>query len=285
MTITAVRLVDGSREMPLLGRDELRLQNIDVPFPEVRAIEEPRTDDDGTRDTTTRHGSRAVSVQLRVVDNLPQIVDEISGFLHPSARPYLHVADGGWEGERRLRLRVDQQSSPMSADLYPFARDVQVQWTAPDGVWEAVDVTTVTVNADTGVLTGRTYPLVFPRTYPATMAAGALEHTNPGNTWSHYVARLYGPCNGPRLTNDTTGQSLIFTEGLNLAAGEYLEVDTRARSALLLSQAGASRLGFVDFAVSEWWRLAPGVNETRYHPVSGVEPGSAAVIEYHPMWL
>jgi hypothetical protein len=283
--LTSVRLVDGPREMALSGRSDLRLQSLDVPFPAVRAVTEDRTDDDGTRDSTMRHGPRAVSVQLRLTEGLASLTDELNGFLHPSARPYLHVTDDEWAGERRLRLRVDQQSAPMSVDLYPFARDVQAQWVVPDGVWEAAEPVEFVVNADTGTLTGRTYPLSFPRTYPTTMAAGALDHVNPGSTWQHFTARLYGPCNGPRLTNDTTGLSLVFTEDLALPAGDYLEVDTRDRTAYYLSQAGASRLGFVDFAASTWWRLAAGVNRLRYHPVSGVDAGCAAVIEYRPAWL
>jgi hypothetical protein len=283
--LTSVRLVDGSREMALSGRSDLRLQALDVPFPAVRAVAEDRTDDDGSRDSTTRHGARAASVQLRLTERLAALTDELNGFLHPSARPYLHVLDDEWAGERRLRLRVDQQSAPMSAGLYPFARDVQAQWVVPDGVWEATEPVSFTVNADTGTLTGRNYPLAFPRTYPTTTAAGALEHTNPGSTWQHFTAWLYGPCNGPRLTNDTTGLSLVFTEELVIPAGEYVEIDTRDRTALHLSQAGASRLGQVDFAASTWWRLAPGVNRLRYHPVSGVEAGCAAVGEYHPAWL
>lgn len=285
MTITAVRLVDGAREMSLSGRDDLRLHSLDVPFPDVRSVVEPRSDDDGVLDTTTRHGARAAAIQLRLTDRLAQLVDELNGFLHPSSRPYLHVTDDEWGGERRLRLRTDQQSSPLGVDLYPFARDVQVQWVVPDGVWEQSQLVTVMVNADTVDLAGLTFPISFPLAWPETQAAGAALHGNPGNTWAHYVARLYGPGNGPRLTNDTTGQSMIFTPALSIAAGEYVEINTRDRTALLLSQQGASRLGFVDFGMSQWWRLAPGVNQLRYHPVSGVGAGSAAIIEYHPQWL
>lgn len=285
MTITKVRLVDGPREMSLSQRDDLRLRNLDVPYPAVRAVTEDRADDDGSRDTTNRHGARAVGIQLRIIDRLSAIVDELGGFLHPSARPYLHVTDDEWSDERRLRLRVDQQSAPMGTDLYPFGRDVQVQWVAPDGVWEQAQSVSFTVNADTGVLTGRTYPLSFPRTYPTTQAAGALEHTNPGNSWQHYVARLYGPCVGPRFTNDTTGQTLAFTDQLVIPAGDYVEVNTQDRTAYYLSQAGASRLNNIDFANSQWWRLAPGLNRLRYHPISGVEAGSAAWGEYRPAWL
>jgi hypothetical protein len=284
VALTSLRLVDGSREMVLHPRTDFFLTGMDVPLPAVRAVAEDRTDDDGSRDSTARHGARAASLEFRAFDTPMALVDELTSYLHPAARPYLHMADDEWGGERRLQLRVDQFSGPMSRTSHVY-RDVQAQWVAPDGIWEAVEPVSFTVNADTGELTGRTYPLTFPRTYPVTTAAGALEHTNLGSTWAHFTARLYGPCNGPRLTNDTTGESLVFTEDLVVAAGEYVEIDTQDRTALYLSQAGASRLNQVDFAASSWWRLARGVNRLRYHPVSGVEAGCAAVGEYHPVWL
>jgi hypothetical protein len=97
--------------------------------------------------------------------------------------------------------------------------------------------------------------------------------------------RLYGPCAGPRYTNDLTGERLEFSEDLVISAGEYLELDTRERTALYMSDPDASRLHLMNFEVSTWWRLAPGVNRLRYNPISGVEVGSQAYITYHPAWL
>lgn len=284
MAVTAMRLVDGAREMLLHRRTDLFVTSLDVPFPAVREVSEDRADDDGTRDATSRHGARAVSLELRAVDSPAALVDELVGFCHPSARPYLHLVDDEWGAERRLRLRVDQQSAPMPRTSH-LVRDIQAQWVAPDGIWEQTEPLTVVINADTGTLAGRTYPLRTPRTYPMTLPAGAYDHTNPGNTWQHYTARLYGPCNGPRLISDTVGETIAFSSALSIPAGEYVEVDTRDRSALYLSQTGASRLDLVDFATTSWWRLAPGRNQLRYQPISGVQAGCAAVIDYHPAWL
>jgi hypothetical protein len=68
-----------------------------------------------------------------------------------------------------------------------------------------------------------------------------------------------------------------------LGAGEYVEIDTRARTADLMSLSN-SRLNLLDFAVTSWWRIEPGDNQIRYNPTIS-DAGSAAVITYRPAWL
>lgn len=282
---TDVRLVDGEREMQLLDRPDIAKLEIDVPLPAMREDVEDRTDDDGSEDHTAYHGSRAVSVGLRGIDEgVDAVVAELGYFMNPRRRPYLVVSHTDWIQERRLRLRASQGGAPQAGPLYPYARDVQAQWVAPSGVWEAAERTLLVINADADT-SGRVYDMVTPRTYPSSASSGLTLHDNVGSTDAHFIARLYGPCRGPRLTNETTGDSLVFAETLELAAGEYIEVDTRNHTVFLNSDPDATRLSFFDFVASRWWRLAPGVNALRYHPASGVGPGSAAEIEYAPAWL
>lgn len=281
---TSVRLVDGAREMDLLNRLDIAKLELDVPLPAARADVEDRTEDDGTEDRTAHHGARAVSIGLRGLDDPDAVVAELGGFVHPASRPYLVATNTGWIQERRLRLRVDQGGAPQAGPLYPFARDVQAQWVAPSGVWETSAESMFVVPADLAGI-GRVYDLVTPRTYPSSTSTNLILHTNPGLTFSHFVARLYGPCRGPRLTNETTGESITFGESLELVAGEYLEIDSRAHTAYLLSDPDASRLGDLDFLTSQWWRLVPGLNQVRYHPSAGVGAGCTAEVDYRPAWL
>lgn len=287
MRLTSVKLVDGSREMVLLPRmaDGVRLTGLSAPFPDVREVTEDRTDDDGTRDTTSLFGARAVSVELLVTKAPRSIEDELSRFMHPRSRPYLVVADEGWPGPRRLRLRSAGMDAPLEVDLPQRMRRIQAQWRAPDGVWEAAEETGETVSADLDVTDGRTYPKTYPWAYPATLAAGATLITNPGSVPAHFAARLYGPCSGPRLVNETTGEQIYFRTALTLAAGEYVEIDTRERTALAMSRADASRLTYLDFEESSWWRIEPGENKIRYAPRANAAAGAAAVITYRAAWL
>lgn len=286
MTLTSVKIVNGSHEMVLLPRmsEGVRLTGIDVPYPGVREVSEPRADDDGEDDTTALFGARAASVDLLVSKNPRAVEDELSKYMHPRLRPYLVVEDDEWSAARRLRLRADQYASPLTVDLPQSFRRIQAQWKVPDGVWEAAEQSEETVAADISTdSSGMSFPLSFPLAFDTTQATGATLITNPGGIPAHFTARLYGPCTGPRLINETTGEQLRFKTALSLAAGQYVEVSTRDRSANLLST-GNSRLTFVDFEATSWWRLEPGQNEIRYAP-SDADAGAQAVILYRPAWL
>lgn len=285
--LTSVKLVDGAREMRLLPRQDqgVFLQNLDAPSPSIREVVEDRTDDDGARDTTLLFGSRAVGIELLVTQDARAVEDELSRYLHPRSRPYLVVEDTGWSQARRLQLRVDQFSAPLTTDLPRDARKIQVQWKAPDGIWEASEQDEVTVGADIATAGGgMSFPISFPMSFAPTMATGATTVTSVGAVPSHFIARLYGPCTGPSLVNTTTGEQITFKSSLSLGAGEYVEVDTRERSANWLSDASISRLGDVDFTATSWWRLEPGDNDIRYLPADA-DAGSEAVVFYRAAWL
>lgn len=284
MAITAARIEDGSRTMVLMPRADIRLQELDVPYPAMREDVEDATDDDGTDDSTQVHGARAAAVQLMVLSNPRAVEDELGRFMHPRTRPYLVVTDDEWLAPRRLQLRTDQVGMPIGVDLAPSQRKVQAQWKVPSGIWEAASETQVTVAADVSPTVGRTYPKTYPWSYPATLSSGATIVTSDGSTPSHFTARLYGPCSAPRLINGATGEQIAFTTGLTLAAGEYVEIDTRDRTAFLLSQPQASRLGLIDFEATSWWRIEPGDQPVRYVPASA-QAGAAAVITYRAAWL
>jgi hypothetical protein len=282
---TSVRLVDGTREMVLLPREGLRLQGHDVPMPAVREVTEERTDDDGEDDTTELHGATSCSRELFATQTPAAFEEELGRFLHPRSRPYLVAADDEWSQERRLRLRISQFGGPRGVDLPRTTRRIQAQWKVPDGIWESADLVEETVNAD--IVTesvGFTLPVTLPVTLAATTGTGTSQISNVGGTPVHHVTRLYGPCAGPRLVNETLDEEITFTDSLVLGSGEYVEIDTRARSAYLDSNTSLSRLSDVDYTVSSWWQIEPGDQLIRYAP-SAVMGAAAAVITYRPAWL
>lgn len=284
MAVTAVSLVDGDRQMVLYPRDDLVLMTLAPASPQVRVVSEPRPNGDGIIDTTSHYGGRQLAVDLLAIDTPAAIHDELTAFTHPAARPYLTVADDEWAQTRRLRLRVDQWSDPLSADQSPTIRAMQVQWFCPDGTWEAADEQPLTMSADIPSSVGRSYPRVYPMSYAATLSTGALETVNVGNAPSNYVAKLYGPCSAPRLINSTTGEELSFTSSLVLGAGEYVEVDTYNKTAYLNSDTTQSRLSTLDFDVSTWWLIARGLQTIRFTGTDA-STGSQAEIFYRPVWL
>jgi hypothetical protein len=85
--LTEIKLVDGNREMLIRPRAGIAHTSLDVSFPSIREVTANRTDDDGARDTTFRHGAAAVSLALRLYQGggTRAIVDELRA--HRQAQP------------------------------------------------------------------------------------------------------------------------------------------------------------------------------------------------------
>lgn len=312
MPIAAARLeADDLTTFPLERDEGIIVSELDIGFPAIRGVVEERPEADGEVDETAYIGARAVvlsgtiagvpAISTRTYRQLsyfgiyvapvPEeivttpaisrqtVMDRLRAFLRPDVRPYLIYrleADGS---ERRIRLRADQHSTPI---VRPGSAEFSVAFRGPDGIQEAVAASSSTADAtaDEG---GRQYPLVFNRSYPASPTLGVVTVTNAGNAFAYPVLKLYGPATGPAIENQTLGKALEFP-GLVLAAGEHLEIDTRAKTIRLDGSASQSRYEELDFETSTWWALAPGANAVRYYP-SGFAAGAEAVIEFRSTWL
>lgn len=288
--ISYLALVDGDTEFvfqdsTIPNRDEVIWTSLKVGSPDIRASVQDRVGSDGTYDRTQFHGARNVSLECRLSDAPASKLDTLLGFLHPHKRPYLVLTDSDWVGSqtRRLLLRSDQWSDDIT-NTSSWWRDVQLQWVAPDGVWESFDLYSYSVEASGGA-TGRVYDLVSPRTYPVSGGSGVISVYNPGSSQVDWVARLYGPCTGPRLTNDHTGEALVFKSSFSLGAGEFVEVNSRDFTVFANGDSSLSRTHQLSFGNSVWWRLDPGSTNVRYNPISGVDAGCRAEFEFRPTWL
>lgn len=287
--ITGLRLIDGDNELDLYpGIDGIEPQNLTLGSPDSREVASVRTDADGSQDTTKHFGSRAVSLSLMLYEDPAQIavlLDEIAAYLHPASRPYLYVTDDGWAQERRILLRTDQWSAPYTGYASSLQRAVQLQWKAPDGVWEDTTQVTTVVPVDAPSTAGLPMPAVMPATFNAGTGAGARIFTNTGTVPLQWSARLYGPCTAPRLANETTGEAIVFKTSMVLNAGDYLDIDSRARTVLLLGDSSNSRLADVDYSQSTWWTLAVGDNQIRYNPATLPSAGAYAEFYTRTQWL
>lgn len=289
MAVRRVRLDDDDLgEVVLLDlsaapRADLFLQRFEVSSPAVREVVDDRVGD-GVDDRSEFVGAAAVSVGLRLCDTPQATFEQLRPYISPRRRPWLYVQDSDWSVERRIRLRGVSWPGERTG-LGDRLRDVQLQWTAPDGTWQAADETEVVIVAQVGGAAGRVYPLDTPRTYPTTTSQGVADVVNSGDVPVAFRARLYGPCTAPRLSNDATGETIKFGDDLVIPAGEYVEIDTGAQTAYYLSDPDSSRLHMLDFDLTEWWRLPTGTTDVRYHPASGVAAGCEAVVTVRPEWL
>lgn len=284
MTVTSVRLVNGSSSMDLLPNDNITITNLDKGYPEIREVVSPNPDYPGTHDLTRLYGSAAVTLDLEVYNTPSELIRQLSQYLLPRSRPYLVVTDTEWSSTRRISLRPSQFGGPVTGGVDHIYRQAQVSWIAPKGVWESDTLTTVSISADTGTSAGLTFSVIFPVTWPAGTQAGLAELASDSTLDVFPVLRMYGPCTGPQVTLENTSETLKFLSSLVLSAGEYVEVDTEARTALL--NGTVSRLSDLDYSVSEWITLRAGeTNRVRYHPASGVGTGSHLEILYRNAWL
>jgi hypothetical protein len=259
----------------------------------VRAVSEDRAFADGALDTTQWLSAAAVTIDLAAVNTVTPVLttlDQMAGLLLPFARPYLVVTDSEWAAPRQIQVRFDSHTHPYEQDNY---RAVQLAFKAPRGQWEDTTIQQFTLAADvtdtTGFVFDDTHGAVVTDTagfvFQPSTSAGSSIVTIAGNARPVWTARMYGPAAGPVLSNDTTGQSIAFQSSLILGAGDYLELNSLNRTALMLSQPDSSRLSFMDFTASEWFPLDPGVNRLRYHPVSGVSAGAICTVTVYPVWL
>jgi hypothetical protein len=288
VTVTKIRLFDGARELVLGGRDNTRddilVHKINPGSPTVRTVAEDRTGAHGQYDTTRYYSGRVVEMVATVWS--PSLLREITTYLSPALRPMLGITDPDiYDGERFLLLRRDNFTPGDIDHMAHIRRPLQFQWACPTGAWQATDPVTFELNAETEDPAGITFPIEFPISFPAAQPRGRVLHTNPGTEPADQVARLYGPCRGPRYTNDTTGETLAFTTDLVIGLGEYVEIDTANHTAYYLSDPAATRAHFLDYTVSTWWQIPPGQSVVRYHPTSEVDAGSGSVTTYRPAWV
>lgn len=288
MTIRSLYLDDQQGNIfTLVPNPLVSVSGIAIGLPEVRAVSEYRSDTDGTRDSTALIGARPVSITAELYSTPAALADAWRAFMAPRKRCYLYCNDSEWVGVRRILLRADQWSDPIAQGADDIYRAVQAQWKAIDGLWEDANATVVTIGAYAPGSTGMTFTggMKFPIAWTAGVASTGTIITNAGAMPLHYTAQLYGICTGPVLINDTTGQQIAFTTVLSIGAGSYVAVDTRARTANLLSDPAQSQLMNMDFVNSAWWQLQPGDNSIRFVPTSGVTTGSSALITYRQTYL
>ena len=229
MTFVSISLVDpvSGTVVPILPRAGISVNTLDIAA-SARAIELDRVDGHGTYDITRWLGSAAVSLTMQLWDDADSgqtaagFWDELSMLLSPNLRPVLLCDNDAWDAPRQITLRFDSDTKPLSD---PTVWPVQVSWKAPMAMWEAVVPAEYFINATIAGVTGLLFTssgLIFAPAagivFTGTAQTAEAIVTN-GAFDTQWQARLYGPCSGPVLGNDSAGQALVFQSGLTIAAG------------------------------------------------------------------
>jgi hypothetical protein len=254
-----------------------RVASLDVAFPTVRAVVAALPTRDGDYDTTALFGPRVVTIAGSLIPSAAgtrqAALAALAHWCQPRLRPRLVYAVDAGMPPLAIGLRGDQMSAVYDN---PTVSAFQVSWVAPDPVSYSLDVNQITVQPQqTSALAGRAYPLTFPRTYPAAgpggSGQGSIENDGDYPTWPTF--RFYGPCTGPAVYwVNPTGGAVVFTTALQVNAGDYLEVDTFAQTALINGLTGASRYSYLDFTQTVWQPAYAGVTVIRFAPATFSDP-------------
>lgn len=144
----------------------------------------------------------------------------------------------------------------------PAAGKFSVDLIMPDPYWYGPAVTDVSsaVSPASGVV----FPIVFPVVFGTPGNPGTVTVENKGDVDALPLIRLHGPLENWDVILIGSGKRLSFSGPL--AEGEFLEVDTSARTVKLGGT--SSRYGWLSLD-SEWFTLPPGRNTLRVTTQTG----------------
>ena len=122
--------------------------------------------------------------------------------------------------------------------------------------------------------------LTLPTTVPFPIAAVVTDNTvtivNDGNIEAPARLRITGPVQAPRVRHAEQGRELLF--GINLSAGQFLDVDLDEHTVLL--NGTANRRGVV---VGQWFTLPPGAQELAFD-AAAFDAAATCVVTWRSAW-
>lgn len=159
----------------------------------------------------------------------------------------------------------------------------QLAFVAPDPRRYSAELTTVSTGL-TEYLSGLVTPFTTPFTIYTVLSSGLLDLTNTGRAESGLTVRIDGPIAGPQLVlQRPDGSVQMLSINIDLAAGQFLLIDSKKRTALL---DGVSTANFRGSSQWGWdkFPLLPGVTSLRF--LGSDETNTAqATVSYRSAWL
>lgn len=260
---------------------------LDLGYGAVRTITQPKVDQDGILDQSEHLGDRPITCQVRAKDATWEQVQALRGYLHPRHRSTMTLRNlPGGHPDAIATVRGSAVAAPFVArDLRVSRQNITAQWIVPSAVLESADLHQVIVRpSGTGTAPGRAYDLTFDRTYPAAPVDGTTIVTNAGQGLAYPTVRIYGPITGPAITHLGTGQT-ISLPALTVNAGDYLELDLRARTVRYNGLATDSRRHLIDYTTTRWWAIEAGSQQIRLTAISGIDPTTQATVTWRDTYI
>lgn len=179
-------------------------------------------------------------------------------------------------GERRVYVRTSRRDLPVDQAwaLRESRAAVELVATDPRIYDETQQSDSVGLPTATG---GWSFPWSFDWSFGGGGIGGTIFANNAGTFPAPLTVRFDGPVTDPRITNVTLGQVLELD--LTVASGQYVELDTLARTVLL--NGTANRYEALSNA-SRWFDLDPGTNELAFQ---GTGSGSTVTVTWRSTWI
>jgi hypothetical protein len=209
-------------------------------------------------------GSRVVSADIMAVTGAGAQIDAVASsfapFMVPSARPVLHyVLDRPGNAERTITLRASAYTWPIAG---AYQRSIHLAWVAADPVIVDPTIQSATAWAGTGGANGRTYNLIFNRSYPqGTQAPTIAIVQTHGDLPIKPKLRIYGPITGPSVPGTVSPgniQSIVkLVSSYRIDVGHWLDIDTNAKTAYVDSDPNQPAMSSIDWASTIWPVIPP----------------------------
>jgi hypothetical protein len=104
-----------------------------------------------------------------------------------------------------------------------------------------------------------TFPHILgPNTGFTVVGLGGVDVVSSGDESTGIIATINGPCDNPKLANNTTGEYIKIL--LSLIAGDVLVIDMENATVFLNGQ---TAIKYLDIA-SSFWKLQPGTNLIKF---------------------
>lgn len=284
------QLNDGQSVFALNKENGIVPQRVNLGSPVVRKVSQSRAGTNGEINRTKFFGGRVITAHFGIahemtgsIDHDLYVIDQLREWGDPELRYWFEY------GPDATSLRRFAVSPYKFADQFDEAQPSRfimetLQWQAFNGVSESTDLSVTEIAVGISAELGRSYDRQGDRVYPESGLIGAKDVINAGTTKANPVVTIYGPCVGPKVTNETTGQQLKFEDDFALTAGQFLVIDFLNGTVLLNGDPTNPRYNNIDFPNSEWWVLKAKTNRIKYQPVSS-SPPSKVKIEYRNTYL
>lgn len=259
--------------------------SVDLGFPAVREVITDLPDQDGSYDETAYVGPRVVTI----TGNLGPGTNGSRGAARTALAPFLSAS-----ARPQLIVALDDDVSQMSLTMRPAdytgvvgpggsTTNFTASWKCADPLAYGLATNEVDIYPGSAGSVGRKYPKTFNYTYPVTPGAGGTSFiTTSGNYKAFPVLQIDGPVTDPTIiwldpiTRIPTGPQIVIA-GLTVSLGDYLQIDTKARTVYLNGDPNANRYAFLDFEATTWGPLESGTNLLRFTTPSSVPPAVARV--------